>query len=179
MSAIAGLFNNKEDAARAFNLVLGFGYHPSDINVLMSQATYERNFSVNSAETRTPQTALLNERADAGNGDTVADTLGGPIGGTIGTFAPVFAAVGVALIPGIGIAAGPFAIALAAAGTAGVATGILGILANWGIPRDQVKEYEAGIDAGGILLGVKAKSAEDGRKIRRRWREEGGVHISS
>jgi hypothetical protein len=101
------------------------------------------------------------------------------MGGTVGTLAPIVAAVGVLLIPGLGIVAGPLAIALAAAGTVGVAGGIVGALTHWGIPSSRISEYEAGILAGGVLLGVKTKSESDAGKIQQRWQEQGGEYVHS
>ena len=101
------------------------------------------------------------------------------MGGTVATLAPVVAAVGVLLIPGFGIVAGPVAIALAAASATGVAVGLMGILTNWGIPDSRVEQYEVGIRAGGILLGVKAHSDADALQIQQRWQESGGEHVHS
>ena len=105
--------------------------------------------------------------------------LGGPAGGTLGTLAPAVAAVGTALlIPGI-IFAGPAAIALAAAGTVGLASGLIGALAHWGIPQERLAEYEVAVRNGGILLGVNARSEEDARYLESQWRACGGrlVHV--
>jgi hypothetical protein len=69
------------------------------------------------------------------------------------------------------------AIALAASAATGVAIGLMAILMNWGIPDSRVKQYEAGLRAGGILLGVKARSDADAVQIHQRWQERGGEHV--
>jgi hypothetical protein len=100
--------------------------------------------------------------------------LGGPTGGTLGTLAPVVAAVGTAvLIPGL-VFAGPIAIALTAAGAVGIAGGLIGALKDWGIPQNRVREYDTAVRGGAILLGVKARSAEDAERLEQQWRAEGG-----
>lgn len=93
------------------------------------------------------------------------------MGGTVGTLAPVLAAAGVfLLLPGLGIiAAGPLAIALTAAGSVGLAGGIIGALKHWGIPADRTEKYEAGVREGGILLGVETHSDIDTTAIKRIW----------
>ncbi len=175
MTMITGLFKDSKSTEHAFEFVIDLGYDKSDINVIMSHDTREQYIA--SHLPVSPATTDLAAQADADKDTSTGDKLGGPVGGTIGTLAPVVAAVGVVLIPGIGIVAGPVAIALAAAGAVGIASGILGILANWGIPEPRFKEYEAGVHAGGILLGVKTKSAADAQKIQQRWQELGGEHI--
>ena len=93
--------------------------------------------------------------------------------------APAIAAVGtVMLLPGL-IFAGPIAVALAAAGTVGVAGGLLGALTNWGIPKSRVEEYEAHIREGGVLIGVKPRSEDDARYLRKEWIAAGGTSVHS
>jgi hypothetical protein len=86
----------------------------------------------------------------------------------------VIAAVGTAvLVPGL-VFAGPIAIALTAAGAVGLAGGLIGALKNWGVPQDRVREYESSVRGGAILIGVKARSAEDAQQLEQKWRAEGG-----
>jgi len=77
------------------------------------------------------------------------------------------------------VLAGPLAVALAAAGAAGVAVGLIGALSDWGIPEDRVQQYQAGINDGGILMGVKPRSDEDARYIEQQWKASGGQHVYS
>jgi Na+/glutamate symporter len=73
----------------------------------------------------------------------------------------------------------PVAIALAAAGTVGLVGGVIGALANWGIPADRAEEYEADIRKGAILMGVKTHSDSDTTYLKQQWRENGGRLIHS
>ncbi len=168
MTMVTGLFKDKDSAELAFQSVVDLGYDKGDINVVMSDEVRQRFVLGHSG---------LEEAAAADTNDSANKIWGGPVGGTVGTIAPVVAAVGVLLIPGFGIAAGPVAIALAASAVTGVAIGLMAILINWGIPDSRVKQYEAGLRAGGILLGVKARSDAEALQIRQRWQERGGEHV--
>lgn len=175
MKVVTGLFGDRSSAESAYESTLKLGYDKADINLIMSDTTRDRYFSVNR-----PITTELGEIAAESKANTVAGSeLGGPKGGTVGTLAPVVAALGVLLLlPGFGIiAAGPIAIALAAAGGVGVAGGLMGALSNWGIPADRIEQYEAGIRKGGILMSVKAHSEEDRRHIETLWKTLGGEFV--
>ena len=61
--------------------------------------------------------------------------------------------------------------ALAAAGAAGLAVGLVGALSDWGIPEERAKQYETGIHDGGILMGVRPRSDADAQYfVQRYWR---------
>jgi hypothetical protein len=110
-----------------------------------------------------------------------AEDLGGPTGGTIGTIAPALAGVGtLLLVPVLGVAAaGPIAVALTAAGAVGLAGALIGALTKWGIPERRIGEYEQGIRAGGILIGVKPRSDKDASDLVREWQASGGKLVHS
>jgi hypothetical protein len=172
---VTGLFRNRDAAERAFRDAQSLGYAVSDISVIMSDETREREFEGKA-------TALARKAQDsAPESSDAAKELGGPTGGTVGTIAPVIAAIGTAiLIPGLGLAAaGPVAIALTAAGAVGVAGGLIGALTQWGVPKSRVEEYEAAVRKGGILLGVKAKSKEEAQALERAWTDAGGEWVRS
>jgi hypothetical protein len=77
------------------------------------------------------------------------------------------------------VLAGPIAVALAAGGAAAVAMGLIGALSDWGIPEERIRQYEAGIHDGGILVGVKARSEEDARYFEQQWKAIGGWYVYS
>ena len=77
------------------------------------------------------------------------------------------------------VVAGPIAASLVGAGAAGVAVGLIGALSDWGIPEERVKQYQAGINAGGILMGVKPRSDKDAAYIEKQWKASGGQHVHS
>ncbi len=172
---VTAVFNDRDSAERGYRAASKLGYEKSKVTLVMSDEIRKRYFP----DEGQPDTELAN-RANQGAGKTAEGSqLGGPIGGTVGTIVPAVAAVGtVLLIPGL-IFAGPVAIALAAAGAVGVVGGIMGALANWGIPTERAEEYEADIRKGGILMGVKAHNAEDASRLEQEWRTNGGQLVHS
>ena len=164
---VTGLFKDSESVERAYEVVSGRDYGTADINVVMSDETRKRYF----ADDRQINTELGRKIEEGGE-------LGGPTGGRIGIIIAALSAVGVAALPGLGfILAGPLAVALAAAGTAGLAAGLVGALSDWGIPEERAKQYETGIHDGGILMGVKPHSDEDGQYFLQQWKAIGAQHL--
>jgi len=172
---VTGLFEDRTSAERAYLAALGRGYSRQDVNVIVSDEARQRYFpSGDSANDDLASRAAEGPETPSGGSE-----LGGPAGGTLATIAPAVAAVGAAvLIPGL-ILAGPVAIALTAAGTVGLASGLIGALAKWGIPQDRVQQYEDAVRKGGILLGIDARSADDARFLEAQWKACGGklVHF--
>ena len=180
MTLVTGLFKDKDSAELAFQSVVTLGYDKSDVDVIMSDEVRQRYFLAPNPTTENPDSTDLEEKVAAEDVNNPQNkTWGGPVGGTVGTLAPVVGAVGVLLIPGFGIVAGPMTIALIASAATGVALGLMGILKNWGIPDSRVEEYEVGLRSGGILLGVKAHSDADASRIQQRWQQSGGEYIHS
>jgi hypothetical protein len=166
---VTGLFKDSESVERAYEIVSQRDYGTADINVVMSDETRRRYFS----DDRQINTELGKKVAEGGE-------LGGPMGGSIGTLIPALIAVGVVALPGLGLVlAGPLAVALAAAGAAGLTVGLIGALSDWGIPEERAKQYETGIHDGGILVGVKPRSDEDARHFVQQWKAIGGQHVHS
>ena len=175
---VTGLFRARANAERACDVVVARGYKPADINVVMSNETRAKDFA-RAARSATPDGEGVQGREESLDKAVDGATMGGPVGGTLGTLAPAVAAAGtLLLIPGL-IFAGPVMVALAAAGAVGITGGLIGALANWGVPKDRVQEYDASIRAGGILLGVKPHSADDARYFEEQWRREGGELVHS
>ena len=171
MSIVTGLFRDRQSAERAYRAVVERGYDTSDISLMMSDETRNRCFA--SADTQLARKAT----EDAEN--KAAHHLGGPLGGTLGTIGAALAALGTAIVlPGLGIVvAGPIAAALAAAGSVGLAGGLVSALTHWGIPKMRVEHYETGIRSGGILMSVTPRSEEDASHFEREWQASGGQHV--
>lgn len=162
---VTGLFRDPASAERAIAAVIARGYGPSDINVVMDDDVRQRYL----AQAASAPTLSKNGTID----------LGGPAGGTLGTLFTAVTAVGTfLLVPGL-VIAGPVAQALAAAGAAAVTGGLIGALHDWGIPNERIGHYEAGIKAGGILLGVKPRSEDDAQLFEQQWKALGAERLES
>ncbi|HEY2929144.1 hypothetical protein [Piscinibacter sp.] len=158
---LTGLFRDRESAERAYQSAMQRGYAGKDINLVMSDETRKRHFAPTVERTPFPT------KAAEGAG------IGSAVGGTLGAIAAAIAAMGTSVvIPGLGLAvAGPLAAALAGAGAGAATGGFIGALIGWGIPEERVERYESGIKQGGILLGIKPRSAEDAQHLEKTWRE--------
>src|SRR5438105_8573177 len=121
---ITGLFKNRVAAEAAVDAIIKRGYTRDDISVMMSDATRNKEFAL---QTRT--------HAADGAG------IGGAIGGAVGAVLAAIVAVGTTLfLPGLNIViAGPIAAALAGAGAGGATGGIIGGLIGAGIPEERPK----------------------------------------
>ncbi len=168
MSLVTGLFNNQESAERAYKSLSESGYSHDDINVVMSEDTRKKYYG----EDATLMTEVGNKAAEGA-------AIGGALGGTVGAIAAAIAAMGTTLVfPGLGLViAGPLAAAIAGAGAGGVTAGLAGALIGWGIPEDRLKEYEQGIQEGGILIGVESKSDDDTLRFEEEWKRNSGRQV--
>ncbi|MBA2710506.1 MAG: hypothetical protein H0U57_07945 [Tatlockia sp.] len=151
------LFQDKDSAEKAYQRAIDRGYNDKDINVIMSEDSRKKYYD----------SPLVKE----GNKSVEGMGIGGATGAAIGGIVGAIAAVGTSLaIPGLGLViAGPLAAGLAGAGAGSITGGILGALVGMGIPEEKAKDYEAGINKGGIVLGVdESKSDSD---LRRDWQD--------
>ncbi len=167
---VTGLYPTPDSANRAYQeLTSKHGYRSDDINVLMSDDTRKRHFG-----DVTPGTELSGgTKAAEGFG------AGSAIGGGIGAILAAAFAVGTSVVvPGLGlVVAGPIAAALAGAGAGGATGGIIGALIGAGIPEDRAKEYERGINEGGIVLGTRARDARHAEELERDFETYGGTNV--
>ena len=145
---ITGLFHDRAEAERAAADLQNLGYAQNDISVLMDDRGRANEFAEHTGT-----------RAAEGAG------VGAGIGGTLGAIIAALTATGsVAAVAATGglaapLVAGPLAAALAGAGAGGLTGGLIGGLVGAGIPEHRAREYETGLSAGGILLGVHAADA--------------------
>jgi hypothetical protein len=159
---VTGLFKNRVAAEAAVDAILKRGYTRDQVSVLMSDATKSKEFAI---ETGT-------KAADAAG-------VGGALGGTIGAVLAALTAVAAPIaLPGIGlVVAGPIVAALAGAGAGAAAGGLIGALVGMGIPEHRAKVYDAGVRAGGILLGVEAQTGEEADNLEKLLADIGAENI--
>ncbi|MDX6694566.1 MAG: hypothetical protein QOF02_2169 [Blastocatellia bacterium] len=164
---VTGMFRDRESAERAYGSLTSRGYDKDDVNLLMSDETRKKHFTDDGRETE------LGNKALEGAG------TGAAIGGTVGATIAAIAAIGTSVaLPGLGlIVAGPLAAALAGAGAGGATGGLIGALVGAGIPEERVKDYEAGLKDGGIVMGVNARSDEDAEYFESDWKNNRGEHV--
>src|SRR6476660_5344644 len=156
-SMVTGLFRDRESAERAYSSLTERGYGQDDVNVVISDETRKKHFSVDDRETE------LGNKALKGAG------TGAAVGGALGATLAAIAAIGTTLaLPGLGLlVAGPIAAALAGAGAGGATGGLIGA----GIPEERVKDYEEGIKNGGIMMGVTPRTPDDAAYFEEDWKK--------
>ncbi|MEP7206962.1 MAG: hypothetical protein ABI920_08485 [Casimicrobiaceae bacterium] len=161
---VTGLFRDRAAAELAYQSASSRGYGKDDVNLVMSDETRKRHFGEAGGAT-----TELGTKAAEGAG------VGGAIGGTVGAALAAIAAIGTSIaIPGLGLVlAGPLAAGLAGAGAGGLTGGLVGALIGWGIPEERIKHYETGIKEGGILMGVRPRSADDAAYFEESWKGTG------
>ncbi len=69
------------------------------------------------------------------------------------------------------------AAALAGAGAGGLTGGLVGALIGSGIPEDRAREYEEGINNGGLVMGINPRNDEDATYFENDWRTNRGESI--
>ncbi|QMT61639.1 hypothetical protein [Legionella sp. PC997] len=155
---LTAYFPDRDSAEAAYQSYLDRGYSPDDINIIMSEDSKKKYYDSD---------LVQNEETHAAEGLGV----GGAIGAGLGALLGGLAAVGTSLaIPGLGIViAGPIAAALAGAGAGSISGGIVGALIGWGIPEERAKEYERGIQSGGIVMSVKRRPNRDYSDLEKDW----------
>src|SRR5258705_8185449 len=159
---VTGLFKNRVAAEAGVDVIMKRGYARDDISVLMSDATRNKEFAL---QTRT--------HAADGLG------IGGAVGGAVGAVLAAIVAVGTTLfLPGINLViAGPIAAALAGAGAGGATGGVIGALIGAGIPEYRAHVYDAGLRGGGILSGVEAREDDEVDRIEELLQELGAENV--
>ena len=154
---MTGLFPNRASAEQGYGALMGCGYGPEDVSVLMMDDTRKRQFAADS-----PKTELGNKAAEGAG-------VGAVTGGTLGALLLGLSAAGFA-IPGIPILAmGPLAAVLSGGIGGGALGGLIGAFVGAGIPEERAREYEEGLKRGGIVLGVTPRSAADADRLEREW----------
>ena len=158
---LTGTFRDRESAERAYDSLAARGYTRDDVTVLMSDDTRRRHFASNTVRGETE----LGSKAAEGA------ATGAAVGGVTGALAGILLAAGTIALPGLGLViAGPLAAALAGLGAGGAAGGLIGALIGAGIPEERARLYETDVKKGGIVLGVRPRTADDAAYLDREWR---------
>ena len=141
-----GMYYDRASAEDAVGRLHGLGYDRDDISVLMNDKTREKEFA---------QATGSKASEGAVTGAAVGGGLGALVAGLTATGSiAAIAATGGAATP---LVAGPLAAALAGLGAGGIAGGLIGALVGAGIPEDRAKEYQDGLNRGGMLVGVRPR----------------------
>lgn len=169
-SWVTGMFF---DLAKSESVVTAFerrGIARADISVVMTHTTKTNHFDSRSNAAR--------DAEKVAEGAGVGGTLGGVMGATIAALAAIGTVIA---LPGLGlIVAGPLAAALAGAGAGAATGGFIGGMLGLGLSEDRATYYQAGLQQGGILIGVRAKDELDVGQLSALIREFGGdeIHVS-
>jgi hypothetical protein len=163
-TAVFGIYSNRSEVETAVDALVGSGFRPEDISVLLPENVGTKDFA-HEKNTKMPE------------GATTGAGTGAVVGGTLG----LLAGIGALAIPGLGpfIAAGPIMGALAGAGTGGVVGGLIGALVGMGIPEYEAKRYEGMIKKGGVLLSVHCDSSDWVSRAKDVLKRTGAEDISS
>lgn len=159
MFLTAEIFETQAEAEQAYKEAIDAGYKPKDINVLMSEESKNKYYD----------SILVKEGSKVSTGAGIGGASGAALGGIVAALT----ALGTNLIiPGLGlVVAGPLAAGLAGAGAGVIAGGLVGALIGFGVPEDKAKVFEAGINSGGILLGVNEFPSNS--KLAKLWKRGG------
>jgi hypothetical protein len=159
---VTALFNTRAAAEGAVDAIIRNGYTREDISVVMTDEARTKHFAL---ETGT----------QAAEGAGIGSALGGAVGAVLGAIAAVGSNL---VLPGLGLViAGPIAAGLAGLGAGGATGGLIGALIGAGVPEHRAKAYEPGLKAGGILIGVEARTDHDAEMIEKLLAGFGGEGV--
>ncbi|MBC8102168.1 MAG: hypothetical protein H7Z41_06245 [Cytophagales bacterium] len=137
---LSGFFSSRDTAQSAVSQLESLGVPRSDISLVFRDEEMGRGKTVVTDATG----------SHAGEGAGTGSIIGGTLGAVLGALAATATSV---VIPGVGILlAGPIAGALAGAGAGGLTGGVLGALVGAGIPEEHARQYESGINEGGVVV---------------------------
>lgn len=159
---VSGVVRTNAEASSLVDRLISAGFSRSQISIVMSDATRNRDFA-------------LHTGTKAGEGAAI----GAASGGAIVAIAAGLAAVGSVIIPGVGLlVAGPLAAAIAGAGAGAAVGGAVGGLIGLGIPEHEVRVFENALRQGAILIGVEA-DGDRADVARRIFKEQSAEALST
>ncbi len=149
MATVVGLFDTSAQAQTAVEQLRSSGISPNAISVAMKS----------NDNTDVTNTTVTDTTADTGSGIVTGAVGGGVLGGLAG----LLVGVGALAIPGLGplVVAGPLATTLIGAGVGAAAGGLVGALVNAGVPEEEAKMYETGVQRGGVLVTVRTPDGQE------------------
>lgn len=167
---LSALFHDSASADRAYQAAIDRGYTRDDMTVAMTSDAREKHY---------PHGSTLATESEEGNLAAEGAGIGGGIGSVAGAIIGAIAAIGTTLfIPGLNLLiAGPLAAGLAGAGAGGLTGGLVGALIGLGMPEEEAKAYESGLQEGHIVLGVATRSNADADAIAADWRSCGATRV--
>jgi len=158
-SVVVGVFEDREQAERAAEELRQAGFSDDQIGFAMRGGDP-------AAEGGEGEEGMSDddERGGTREGLVMGAISGGALGGIVGAAAAL-------LIPGIGpiLAGGILGAALTGAAVGAATGGIVGALREWGVSEEEAQYYESELQAGRVLLTVRANGRhEEAREILRR-----------
>lgn len=161
-SPVSGLFHDRDRAEHAFRAATERGYRPEEITLIMADKTHNTWFPSAGPPEESPKMKTL-------EGTGTGAAIGGVLGGALGALAAIGTSL---LIPGLGlIVAGPVAAGLAGMGAGGLTGGLIGALVGSGIPEEHARNYESGLQRGGVVIAVIPRSEEDAEYLHHAWND--------
>lgn len=158
---ISAVFEDRQKAEHAIELLETSGFQRSEISVLMTDVV--------ARDTSSHVASKVSE------GAAIGATTGGALGAVVGSLV----AVGSLVVPGLAfVAAGPLVAALAGAGAGGAAGTLIGGLVGAGIPESDATLYDERLRRGGVLVGVYADD-ERSELAKRMLSRAGGVSVKA
>jgi uncharacterized membrane protein len=142
-----GLFDSLSEARRVVQELIDSGFRSDDISIV---AQHDEEIVT-----------------APGDNQTSSASMGVGEGAAIGGLGGLLVGLSALAIPGVGpaIAAGPLATTLAGAGLGAAAGGMLGALAEWGVPEEEARYYAEGVRRGGVLVTVDATDERADRAV--------------
>jgi hypothetical protein len=170
MRAVAGVFDSREDANRAYTELRRAGFSPDDLNYLSPDSSEAEIHRVPVSETEQPG---------------VGKAIGGVVGAAIGMAGGFELGIGAsALIPGVGpvLAAGLAGMALVGAGGAAIGAAAAGRAdqnSTEGLPADEIFFYEDALRRGKTVIIVMANGGREAERARELMASAGAESIDA
>ena len=176
---VTGFFKTRAAAEAAVDAIIKRGYTRDDISVLMSDATKNKEFAVQT-------------RSHAADGLGIGGAIGGTVGARLSRdghdvllcdadreHVEAINASGLSIEGPVEEFTARAPAVLPEELPGGATGGLIGMLVGAGIPEHRAKVYDAGVRGGGILLGIEAKSKEEVDKLKTLLEDIGAEHVQA